>query len=603
MLITTNVGYPTKCARAAQRIACKGRPVFPCREDKSPLTQRGFKDATTNPGLVKAFWTKHPDALIGMPTGSRSGYLVVDVDQLGALEELGFELPETLTVETPRGGRHYYFKHVEGLTNSPGGLPSGIDIRGEGGYCVVPPSRGYRVINQAPVADIPVELLTILREQPQSHHVRAIAATTVTVDLDSIEPIPEGCRNNTLARIAGTLRSRGLSREELEDALSEINLKRCSPALEDREVKAVAASISRYEPGKAGASPETMRYLDELEHALWGSAWPKVGGKTERSLVVEAVRVARKHGRRVEEGVEVSLAHSQLALGAATSTRTVSRVLRRSEWIRQGRAAEGEKAGSVILTNPRANCHHSNHRGSIDLPHGKDVDSLRAPFRAPRLRWSAPGILRLGKSAEAVIDYLERVGGSATVEELAEFMCVSRLRDFKRRVISRLEERGVVSFSESGETVSLVENWLDALNAERGRSGEIDKLRLDLQKFNRRSEAYRKRLQNRPEEHDGYGLGEGWERLKAASDPAEKNLSPLARKLYEYLYQNPHDASQPPLYFSITFWALKICEGKPPEGEIRAALKELGGDGFRITVMNYARERDKRARAQDRGAA
>ena len=601
-MITTNVGYPTKCARGAQRVARKGKPVFPCRDDKSPNTPCGFKDASVDPARVTAMFNRPGSDLIGMPTGRRSDFLVVDVDRLEAINELGFELPETLTVETPRGGRHYYFKHVEGLTNSPAGLPSGVDIRGEGGYVIVPPSKGYKVINQAPVADIPAELLVILRERRRSQNVRTKPGSTATVDLDSIEPIPEGGRNNALASIAGSLRGRGMSREELEAALSEINLKRCTPPLEDSEVRAIAASIARYEPGKAGADAETTKYLGELERELWGAAWPKVGGKTERSLVVEAVRVARKHGRRVEEGVEVSIAHSQLALGAATSTRTVSRVLRRSEWIRQGRAAEGEKAGSVILTNPRAKCHHSNHRGSI-APHCKDVDSLRAPFTAPRLRWSALGILRLGKSAEAVIDYLERVGGSATVEELAEFMHVSRLRDFKRRVIGRLEERGLVSVSESGETVSLVENWLDALNAERERSGEVDKLRLDLQKFNRRSEAYRKRLQNRPDEHDGYGLGEGWEKRKAASDPAEKNLSPLARKLYDYLYHNPHDASQPPLYFSITFWALKICEGKPPEGEIRAALEELGGDGFRITVMNYARERDKRARAQDRGAA
>src|SRR5215210_1187938 len=138
-MITNTVGYPTKSARGAQRIAHKGKPVFPCREDKSPLTPRGFKDATTNPGLVKGFWTKYPDALIGMPTGSHSGVFVVDVDRLEALGELERELPETLTVRTRSGGRHYYFQHVDGIRNSPGGLPEGIDVRGEGGYVIAPP--------------------------------------------------------------------------------------------------------------------------------------------------------------------------------------------------------------------------------------------------------------------------------------------------------------------------------------------------------------------------------------------------------------------------------------------------------------------------------
>src|SRR5215212_4915774 len=136
-MITNNVGYPTKCARGAQHIARKGKPVFPCREDKSPLAPRGFKDATTNPGLVKAFWTRYPHALIGMPTGERSGVFVVDVDRLTALMELPGALPRTRTARTASGGLHFYFKHAPGVRNSPGGLPKDIDVRGEGGYVIV----------------------------------------------------------------------------------------------------------------------------------------------------------------------------------------------------------------------------------------------------------------------------------------------------------------------------------------------------------------------------------------------------------------------------------------------------------------------------------
>src|SRR5215207_4046344 len=120
--------------RSASKIAGKGRPVFPCKPDKSPCTPRGFKDATTDPGRVTALFKRHPDALIGMPTGKRSGVFVMDVDRLDALGELGEELPETLTIRTRSGGLHYYFEYVEGINNSPGALPEGIDIRGEGGY-------------------------------------------------------------------------------------------------------------------------------------------------------------------------------------------------------------------------------------------------------------------------------------------------------------------------------------------------------------------------------------------------------------------------------------------------------------------------------------
>src|SRR4051794_4057803 len=88
----------------AKQIASRGKPVFPCKPDKSPYTARGFKDATTNPSRVHALFSRHPDALIGMPTGSRSGVFVVDVDRLEALGELEQELPETLTIRTPSGG-------------------------------------------------------------------------------------------------------------------------------------------------------------------------------------------------------------------------------------------------------------------------------------------------------------------------------------------------------------------------------------------------------------------------------------------------------------------------------------------------------------------
>src|SRR5215216_562088 len=102
--------------RRALNIAHKRKPVFPCKPDKSPYTPRGFKDATTNPGRVSALFTEHTDALIAMRTGSRSALFVVDEDRPKAVDELEQKLPETLTIRTPSGGRHFYFKHVDGIT-------------------------------------------------------------------------------------------------------------------------------------------------------------------------------------------------------------------------------------------------------------------------------------------------------------------------------------------------------------------------------------------------------------------------------------------------------------------------------------------------------
>ena len=58
---------------AALDYADRGVPVFPCkRKDKSPFTRNGFKDATTNEQQIREWWTKSPQAMIGVPTGRAS---------------------------------------------------------------------------------------------------------------------------------------------------------------------------------------------------------------------------------------------------------------------------------------------------------------------------------------------------------------------------------------------------------------------------------------------------------------------------------------------------------------------------------------------------
>src|SRR6056297_3013174 len=92
-------------------------------------------------GTIKRWWTEHPSANLGILTGQISGLVVLDIDGLegeGSIE--GKEIPSTPTVITGRG-RHLYFKAPDfEIKNSVRILPQ-VDIRGDGGLVVAPPSR------------------------------------------------------------------------------------------------------------------------------------------------------------------------------------------------------------------------------------------------------------------------------------------------------------------------------------------------------------------------------------------------------------------------------------------------------------------------------
>ena len=139
-------------ARAAIRYANLGIPVFPCVPGgKQPMTPNGFHDATSSARVVHAWWQRHPEANIGLPTGARTGVLVVDIDiHSGASGFQPFERARAeglgdrwgWLVRTPSGGVHAYYPNDADLEQRSWQVPSAhIDFRGDGGYVVAPPSR------------------------------------------------------------------------------------------------------------------------------------------------------------------------------------------------------------------------------------------------------------------------------------------------------------------------------------------------------------------------------------------------------------------------------------------------------------------------------
>lgn len=117
---------------------------------KHPLVAGGSKVATTDPQTITDWWTSYPSANIGIATGSVSGLIVVDVDagpnkagysSLAALEAEYAEIPRDHCVITGSGGLHFYLSAPQTeIRNSASKIAENIDIRGEGGYVVAPPS-------------------------------------------------------------------------------------------------------------------------------------------------------------------------------------------------------------------------------------------------------------------------------------------------------------------------------------------------------------------------------------------------------------------------------------------------------------------------------
>ncbi|GAA1519114.1 bifunctional DNA primase/polymerase [Nocardioides humi] len=134
----------------AREFAAAGVPIFPCvPAGKRPMTEHGFKDATTDLDQVAAWWRDYPIANIGVPTGSVSGLVVIDVDVHGVDGHHAYAraaraglIPEPLAVvRTPTGGRHVYFPAApDRAERSWQAGKVGVDCRADGGYIIAPPS-------------------------------------------------------------------------------------------------------------------------------------------------------------------------------------------------------------------------------------------------------------------------------------------------------------------------------------------------------------------------------------------------------------------------------------------------------------------------------
>lgn len=259
---------------AAITYADKGWCVLPvCQDTKRPLLSDWPNKATTDDRTVVQWWLKqYPDAGIGVLTGPRSGFFVVDIDvkqdtngEDSLRERFGDEytpdLENHLAQITPSGGKHLLFKWDDTLpVRTRAGILPGVDTRGIGGQIVVAPSqrdgKRYRWNDLTlPVPEIPPWVKHLVAERS--------ATTDRRLDLKGVlEGVPQGSRDDQIFRFASLLRGHGISRD-LALLYVLTAAQKCIPPLD--ESVAIRKTEDAYRKYPENISPDTFQTMVDWE--------------------------------------------------------------------------------------------------------------------------------------------------------------------------------------------------------------------------------------------------------------------------------------------------------------------------------------------------
>jgi KaiC/GvpD/RAD55 family RecA-like ATPase len=259
---------------AALKYCKMGFSVIPLRpKEKLPLFPWAeYQKRRASESEIRKWWTDYPHANVGIVTGTISGVAVVDLDgPIGIRNGIQLKLPNTATSITG-AGRQLFYKYREGVCSSVSKIAEKVDVRGEPGYVVAPPSvhpNGKRyqwlpgsVLNVSGLKDFPIFSSALTQ------------TVNPTVQLgtgwiqDALSGLKEGNRDATFARIVGKLHHSGLDPVTIR-ALLHPHAVRCSFSDLDKVVR----SITRYEregmPVGDGPTPSIGTFLEVEEPVEW----------------------------------------------------------------------------------------------------------------------------------------------------------------------------------------------------------------------------------------------------------------------------------------------------------------------------------------------
>lgn len=449
------IATASSCLDYALDYAARGWHVFPVHTPRSdgcsclapwcdaigkhPRTLHGHQDATTDPVQITRWWTDAPDANVAIATGRKSGLTVLDIDPRSGGDEglqlliadhglLPLDTPETIT---GGGGRHLFFSQPHGQEIRCGRLGAGVDLKGDGGFVVALPSlhasgRTYEWEISSHYADVELATVPAWISTPRTM-VTAVAAGTGTIH--------KGTRNIALFSLAGSMRRKGCTEEEILAALLLANTSRCVPPLERGEVERIARSGASYEPEEpiscrltdigngrrlAELHGHVLRYCDGDWLVYDGVRWTKdKTGEVMRKAKDTAARFHAEAGATQDDAKRKEL--GQHAVRSSSAPRLRGMIdLARSEHPIHARREDFDRDpwrlnvnnGVVDLRTGQLKAHHPDDMLTKVAPVGFDPEA-----RCPR--W-LEFLERVTASDRALQVYLQRMVGYSLTGDTSE---------------------------------------------------------------------------------------------------------------------------------------------------------------------------------------
>lgn len=242
--------FPIK--KAALGYLLRGFSVIPT-EGKVPLIkwQKYTRERPTEKD-IEEWWNLYPEANVGIVTGEISGIIVLDVDSIDGERFLKDKhIPETLKASTGKGF-HLYFKHPGFQVQNMVRKVPGVDIRGDGGFVVAPPSKHesgatYKwLVETDKIAEAPEWLIGLIERKPTVLPARPNKLSSV------LDGVPEGQRDNALFRYACRLRAKNLDYEEAKRLVLEA-AENCDPPFPQKDALLKLEQAWKYSPGMASS--------------------------------------------------------------------------------------------------------------------------------------------------------------------------------------------------------------------------------------------------------------------------------------------------------------------------------------------------------------